>query len=136
VSSVSRRTVLTVGLGALAFAAPTAVAFAETSLDDATGASTLPIRSQFASSLGKVFTATTDAGAFALTLAEIHDLPPVTAADDENRFGLVFTSRHLSFTEGIVTLRRVGVPTSTLFVSSIGPVTRTQSLQALIIRQA
>jgi hypothetical protein len=141
VSGVSRRAVLTaglgaVGLGALALAAPSTIAFAETSVDDAHGASGLPVRSHFVSSIGKAFTATTATGTFVLTLTGIHDLVPSTVADDENRFNLVFTTEHLGFTEGIVTLRRTGVPTSTLFVSSIGHVTATQSLQALVNRQA
>jgi hypothetical protein len=141
VSGVSRRAVLTAGLGAIglgtiALAAPSTIAFAETSRDDANGASGLPVRSHFVSSVGKPFTATTGAGTFTLTLKEIHDLAPSTVADDEYRFNLIFVSRHLGFTDGIVTLRRRGVPASTLFVSSIGQVTTTQSLQALVNRQA
>jgi hypothetical protein len=141
VSGVSRRAVLTAGLGAIglgtiALVAPSTIALAETSLDDANGASGLPVRSHFVSSVGKPFTATNAAGTFTLTLKEIHDLTPSTVADDENRFNLIFVSRDLGFTDGIVTLRRRGVPTSTLFISSIGQVTTTQSLQALVNRQA
>jgi hypothetical protein len=140
-SGISRRAVLTaglgvIGLGAIALAAPSTIAFAEISVDDANGASGLPVRSHFASSIGKPFTATTESGTFTMTLKAVHDLVPSTVADDENRFNLIFTSGHLGFSDGIVTLRRTGVPTSTLFVSSIGQVTATQSLQAIVNRQA
>jgi hypothetical protein len=123
---VPRRAVLGAGVGALALAAmglPTPAGAATTSP---------PRRAHYAKSVGRTFTATRNGRSHTLKLAHIRDVAGTTSSYRDRCFNLVFTVAGTSdLPEGIYTVRRLGVPTHALFVSSLGG---PRTVQALVNR--
>jgi hypothetical protein len=92
------------------------------------------VRSHYSRSVGGVFTAVGPAGNYRLRLVRIRELEPVIAAQREDRFNLIFRPvGRAQVPDGIYSLRRPGVATHALFVSSTGPAAP-QYLQALVNR--
>jgi hypothetical protein len=149
VTQLSRRTLLAAGVttlstaGLLARSAPAGVS---PSPSVRPAPSAVPLRSLFSGAIGALFTAAplTASGAFAggvgirLRLEEILDLVPASVPDDDHRFALIFRSTHPRFAEGIFSLHRDGVATTTLFLSPVDKVNHagSHSIQAVINRLA
>ncbi|GAA3876952.1 hypothetical protein GCM10022381_19380 [Leifsonia kafniensis] len=139
---VSRRTAVALGLGTLGLTAvtiaanPGRVGASLSALAASFGPPAIPARSIFAGSVGQVFTAVSSAGSFPVTLASIGDLAPMTIADDEDRFNLLFESKDARFEQGIYKISRPGVPMTELFVSPVNAEAKVRTLQALVNRQA
>ncbi|NYJ21190.1 DUF6916 family protein [Glaciibacter psychrotolerans] len=139
---ISRRTAVTFGLGTLGLTAlslaanPATVGATLSALADALNPPAIPARSIFLGSVGKIFTAASEADSFPVTLAAIEDLAPLVTPDDEDRFNLLFASTDARFQPGIYRISRAGVPTTELFVSPVGVESKTRTLQALVNRQA
>lgn len=149
---LSRRSVMAFGagtIGAIAIGALTTPAAATGLAGAATlpsftpaPASALPVRSHFAGHEGETFVATSTAGAIALTLTAINDVPPAIGTDDENRFNLIFTAQGSTgqsptarLAQATYTFTHPTVPEATFFSSPVGP-TELRQLQALVNRSA
>lgn len=138
---VSRRTAVALGVGTLGLTAatlaanPAPVGASLSALAASFGPPTIPARSIFAGSVGKVFTAASSTGSFRVTLASITDLAPVVKPDDEDRFNLLFESTDPRFESGIYRISRAGVPMTELFVSPVNAEAKARTLQALVNRQ-
>jgi hypothetical protein len=129
---VSRRAVLgagvgTVGLVALGAAAPDAEAAtkAKSGTTDAAAAQaspmSAPLRSDYAESVGRVFTATRDGRAHRVTLTHVQDLVHTAAKQRPHCFGLMFTPvGNARLHDGMYVLKRKGVRTHKLFISAVG----------------
>ena len=123
----SRRAVLGVGLGSLVLAI---VGVDETAADAATGAG--PVRRDYASSIGKVFTVRHAGRTHRLTLTAVQDLPHTTKAQRQLCFSLLFTPVGGSvLSDGIYALKRTNVATHSLFLGRIGT---GHTLQAVVNR--
>jgi hypothetical protein len=129
---VSRRAVLgagvgTLGLVAFGIAAPAANAAATTRArpvplaPDKASPMSAPLRSDYAHSVGRVFTATRDGHVFRIKLSRIEDLVATTAKQRPHCFALIFApTSKARLHDGIYVLRRPGLHTHKLFVSSVG----------------
>lgn len=123
----SRRAVLGAGLGSLALVI---VGIDETAADAATGSG--PVRRDYASSVGKVFTVHRDGHTNRLTLTAVHNLPHTSKADRQYCFSLLFKpAGRATPHDGIYTVQRAGVPTHSLFLGRIGT---GHTLQAVVNR--
>lgn len=92
-----------------------------------------PVRSHFIGHIGETFLATTDAGSTPLILADVLDLTHA-AANDENRFSLVFTApAGAERTAAIYTITHPAAPAASLYLSPIGD-PELRELQALVNR--
>jgi hypothetical protein len=127
---VPRRAVLGAGVGALALAAvgwPASASAATTSPNTSP-----PRRAHYAKSVGRTFTATCNGRSHTVKLAHIRDVAGTTSSNRDRCFNLVFTVAGTSdLPDGIYTLRRLGVPTQALFLSSLGG---PRTVQALVNR--
>jgi hypothetical protein len=124
---VSRRTALGAGLGLIGLA----VVGVNESTAEAAGASA-PLRSHYASSVRKVFTARHGGRTYRLTLTAVQNLPHSRAAHRPYCFSLLFTpAGRTVLPDGIYTLVRAGVPTHSLFLSRVGT---GRTLQAVVNR--
>ena len=115
---LTRRALLVSGAGAMGVAA---LGTGESSAAAATSSTSAPLRAKYAKSVGKVFTAAIGSRTFSVKLVSIRDLSHTTAQQRPRCFMLVFaptTTARLA--DGIYTLRRTGVPTHALFMSSVG----------------
>jgi hypothetical protein len=111
-----RRTVLGAGLGLIGLA----VVGVERSAAEAATASG-PVRSDYASSVGKGFTVQYGGGTYNLTLTALRDLPNAKVAYSQYCFSLLFTpSGTTSLPDGIYAVKRPGVPTYSLFLGRVG----------------
>jgi hypothetical protein len=123
---ISRRAVLGAGVGTLALAAmglPASAGAASTSP---------PRRAHYAKSIGRSFTATFNERSHTVKLAHIRDVAGTTSSSRDRCFNLIFTVEGTSdLPEGIYTVRRLGVPTQALFLSSLGD---PRTVQALVNR--
>lgn len=131
---VSRRAVLgagvgTVGLVALGAAAPAAEAAVgtkgKTGTTDSAAAKaspmSAPLRSDYAASVGRVFTATRDGHTHRVTLTHVQDLVHTTTKQRPHCFGLMFAPvGKAKLHDGMYVLKRKGVPTHKLFISAVG----------------
>jgi Zn-dependent alcohol dehydrogenase len=125
-TDVARRAVLGAGVSTLALAALGLAAPA----DAAT--TSLPRRADYATSVGRTFTATRNGRSHTVTLAHIRDVAGTKSSYRDRCFNLVFTvagTRDLA--EGIYTVRRLGVPAHALFLSRLGA---PRTVQALVNR--
>jgi len=123
----SRRAVLGVGLGSLVLAI---VGVDETAADAATAAG--PVRRDYASSIGKVFTVQHAGRTHRVTLTAVQDLPYTNAAQRQRCFSLLFTpAGRNELPDGIYALKRTGVRTHSLFLGRIGT---GRTLQAIVNR--
>jgi hypothetical protein len=124
---VPRRAVLGAGMGALALAAVGLPASA------AGAATTSPLRrAHYAKSVGRTFTAMRNGRSRTMTLAHIRDVAGTASSYRDRCFNLVFTvAGNSDLPEGIYTVRRLGVPTYALFLSSLGG---PRTVQALVNR--
>ena len=146
---VSRRAVMVTALGglgaigAVASAAAPAVPAVAGGLRRAAAsaaavaavASADPVRSQFVPAVGGMFRADDGDRSIDLLLTAVEDLPGSTA-DDEHRFGLLFSASGFVAADGIYTLHRAGMPPLPLFLSPIGPRGMTRTMQAVVNRTA
>jgi hypothetical protein len=126
---VSRRAVLGAGM---AVAGVAALGFGETSAEAATVSHVVPIRSHYAKSLGKTFTATAHGRTYHLKLAHIRDLSHATAKQAQRSFVLVFApanGAHLP--DGTYALHSAKVGAHYLFLSAIGTA---RGMQAVVNR--
>ena len=120
----SRRMVLGAGLGALGVAI---VGVNQSSAEAATA--TGPVRSDYATSVGKVFTVPYNGSTMNLTLTAVQDLPNSTAANSKYCFSLLFTPAGSSvLRDGIYPLKRAGVPTYSLFLGRVGTARNVQAV--------
>jgi hypothetical protein len=133
-SEVSRRAVLTAGVGAFGLLAigtassPTAA----TAAPKAKATVVPPARSHYAHAVGKTFTATHGRSTYALKLAHIRDVDGTTAKQRDQCFNLIFAAAGPTQPpEAIYALTRKGVLTHSLLVSRLGS---GQSMQALVSR--
>lgn len=123
----SRRAVLGVGLGSLVLAI---VGVDATAADAATDVG--PVRRDYASSVGKVFTVRHAGRTHRLRLTAVQHLPHTRAAQRQQCFSLLFTptgGRELP--DGIYALKRTNVRTHSLFLGRIGT---GRTLQAVVNR--
>ncbi|GAB3575760.1 hypothetical protein GCM10027406_07790 [Leifsonia lichenia] len=133
-----------VGVVAAAVAAPGIPAFASgaslagvATADAAPAAAAAALtRSLFLPAVGRRFIATSDARSIHLSLTAIEDLAGDATADDEHRFSLLFSAGGYAAKDDIYTLSCDGVPTTTLFLTTIGPRALTRSMQAIVNRNA
>jgi hypothetical protein len=133
-----------VGVIAAAVATPVVPAFASgASRVGAAAAAAAPAasaaaltRSLFLPAVGRRFLATAGAHSIHLTLTTIEDLAGEGTADDEYRFSLLFSAGGYAARDDIYTLTCDGVPTTTLFLATIGPRALTRSMQAIVNRNA
>jgi hypothetical protein len=123
----SRRAVLGVGLSSLVLAI---VGIDETAADAA--AASAPVRRDYASSVGKVFTVQHNGRTRRLTLTAVQNLPHTNVADRQCCFSLLFTPAGSAVLhDGIYAVRRTGVPTHSLFLGRVGT---GRTLQAVVNR--
>ncbi len=142
---VSRRTVMTAGLGGLGFAAvaiatQTGPAFASSPSTarvnpNALEAGVDPTRSLYLPAVGETFRGSDGTRTIDLTLTAVEDLASAEPGD-EGRFSLLFTTLGFLAGDGIYTLRHTGIPTTTLFLTPIGPRGANRTLQAIVNRTA
>lgn len=122
---VTRRTVLSAGAGLAGLAVIAAAPGVANAATPAAG----PLRSHYARSVGKTFTVQAHGRVHTVTLTAIHDLAPTTAMHRPFCFRLMFTpSGHIVLPEGIYTVRRAGVVTHSLLLSSTG----SRAMQAVV----
>ncbi len=141
---VSRRTAMTAGLGGLSLAAaaiatqlgPTQASAAPsvTANPNALEAGVEPTRSLYLPAVGSTFRASDGTRTIDITLATVEDLASAKSPGDEGRFSLLFTTLGFLAGDGIFTLRRSGIPTTTLFLTPIGPRGATRTMQAIVNR--
>jgi hypothetical protein len=123
----SRRTVLGAGLGLLGLVV---VGVDESAADAATMSA--PVRADYTAALHKVFTVRHGGRTHRLTLTAVQNLPHTSAAHRQRCFSLVFTPAGSSvLPDGIYALKRVGVPTHSLFLARVGT---GRALQAVVNR--
>ncbi len=144
VPEVSRRTVMTTGLGglglaAVAIATQTAPALAGSPAPAAVNPHALesgaePTRSLYLPAVGRTFAASDGTRTIDITLTAVEDLPAAKAPGDEGRFSLLFAAIGFLAGDGIFTLRRTGTPTTTLFLTPVGPRGATRTMQAIVNR--
>jgi hypothetical protein len=128
-AEVSRRAILAAAGGLAGLAA---VGF------DGGAAATVPgstiLRSNYVKAVGQVFTATHAGHRHRLRLAAVRDLEPTTAAQRPHCFNLIFApAGSTRLDDAIYVLRRPGVHTHRLFLSSLGT---DGALQAVVNRLA
>jgi hypothetical protein len=135
---VSRRAVLGAGAGAvgvLAFGAGPARAQAPRAKTvKAAHIAPMPLRAHYARSVGRAFTAVHGGRTVQVKLSYIRNVDHVPASQSQRAFILIFVPtgrRHLS--DGIYQLKRKGVPTHTLALTSVGS---DGGLQAVVNRSA
>jgi hypothetical protein len=115
---VSRRAVI--GAGMVGGAVVGAVLADPTAAFAAPGSQ--PLRSHYATSVGKVFSVEHRGVRTRARLTRVHDLSGATADQRRYRFLLVFAPTGTkSLDDAIYTVRRRGVPSHQIFLSSIGP---------------
>jgi len=123
----SRRAVLGAGLGLLGLAV--------VGVDEApAGAATVsaPLRSDYAAAVHKVFTVRHDGRTHRLTLTAVQNLPHTSAGQRQRCFSLLFTpAGRTVLPDGIYRVRRLGVPTQSLFLARVGA---GRTVQAVINR--
>jgi hypothetical protein len=127
---VSRRAVLGAGAG---IAGLVTLGFGASDADAAVVSSTIPLRSHYKRSLGRVFTAKHGGHTYHLRLTHIHNLPDTTAKLHPHCFTLVFApvgKAHLH--DAIYTVRSHAVGSHHLFLSSIGS---DRGMQAVVNRK-
>jgi hypothetical protein len=123
----SRRTVLGAGLGSLVLVI---AGVDETGADAATASA--PVRRDYASSVGKVFTVRHNGRTNRLSLTAVQNLPHASAANRQYCFSLLFTpAGRAVLHDGIYTVQRAGVPTHSLFLGRVGT---GRTLQAVVNR--
>ncbi|TFB75343.1 hypothetical protein E3O06_05835 [Cryobacterium glaciale] len=135
---ISRRSVMTLGIGTVGLATLTVIAqpslaLAATRLNLLAPAD--PVRSNFTGLIGQVFRADATGGSFGLTLTAVHDLEPATVLDDELRFNLIFDAADALPAEGIYLLSNADAAPTSLFISSIGSTEGPTTMQALVNRR-
>lgn len=126
---VSRRAVLGGGIGVLSLLAIGVVPSAAIATRESA-----PLRSHYESSVGEIFIASHDGRTAQVRLTHIRDVSHTSATQRPHAFILFFTpvgTKHLR--DDIYTLRRRGVPTHTLLLSSVGS---EGGMQSLINRSA
>ena len=125
--TASRRAVLGAGLGLLGLAF---VGVDESAADAATVPA--PARADYASAVEKVFTAKHGGRTHRLTLTAVQNLPHTRATDRQRCYSLLFTPVGSGvLPDGIYALKRVGVPTQSLFLARVGT---GRTLQAVVNR--
>ena len=123
----SRRAVLGAGLGSLVLVI---VGVDETGAGATTASA--PVRRDYTSSVGKVFTVHHGGRTNRLTLTAVHDLPHASAADRQYCCSLLFTpAGRAVLHDNIYTVQRTGVPTHSLFLGRVGT---GRTLQAVVNR--
>ncbi|HZC53222.1 MAG TPA: hypothetical protein VE441_12095 [Mycobacterium sp.] len=123
----SRRTVFSAGLGLVGLMV---VGVDAPGADAATAPAA--VRRDYASSVGKVFTARHHGRIHRLMLTAVQDLPHTSAADRQYCFSLLFTpAGRAVLHDGIYTVQRAGVPTHSLFLGRVGT---GRTLQAVVNR--
>lgn len=124
----SRRTVLGAGLGLLGLV----IVGVDAESADAVS-SPAPVRRNYASAVGKVFTVRHGGRTHRVTLTAVQNLPHAKAADRQFCFSLLFSpAARTVLADGIYTVMRAGVPTHSLFLSRIGT---GRTLQAVVNRR-
>jgi hypothetical protein len=119
--------VLGAGLGLLGLAV---VGVGETAADAATVPA--PERADYTAALHKVFTVQYRGRTHRLTLTAVQNLPHTSVAHRQRCFSLLFTPVGSSvLPDGIYVLKRVGVPTHSLFLARVGT---GRTLQAVVNR--
>lgn len=121
--NISRRAVLGSAVGTAALVA--------IGIDAApAGAATTPapLRSHYAPSVGKIFTAVRAGRSHQVTLTAIRDAVPTRAKDKPYAFTLILTpARGVRLPDGIYRLTRRGVRTHSLLLSSVGTAGKVQA---------
>jgi hypothetical protein len=141
---VSRRAVLGAGASALGLAAlgvglPDAEATTRSTPRTKARAATAkatpmsaPVRADYAHVVGRVFTATRGGHSYRVKLTHLQDIAPATPKQRPHCFALIFAPvGKARLHDGIYVLRRAGVRTHKLFISSVGT---ERGMQAIINR--
>lgn len=133
------------GVAAVAVATPAVPAFAggaSRAVGTPAAAESVPAgevaltRSLYTPAVGRRFVATSDARSIPIVLTGIEDIAGSAAPGDEHRFSLLFSAAGYAAEDGIYTLSCDDVPTTTLFLTAIGPRGLTRPMQAIVSRNA
>lgn len=128
---VRRRTVLGATAGAIGLAA---VGIADAGAGPLGRRASAPLRSDYSGSVGEIFHAVHDGRTVRLRLTAVRDLVPTSVRQRSRCFVLVFAPVGAARApDAIYVLRRRGVPTHRLFLSSLGT---DHAMQAVVNRPA
>lgn len=97
--------------------------------------STLPLRSQYANSIGQTFTAARGRRRYQVKLLHIRDVAGATSAMREHSFNLIFTTPP-GLPDGVYWVARTGVPAHSLFLSRIGTHTSTAATMQVLVNRS